>query len=91
MKNNSMNDNYRLQAPTHSDLLAIIPLTYKTNTTGELVLIDSSTLQLNKRTYFGPVNIDRMHVQLLDDRGNLLNLNSVNWSVTLICECLYQY
>lgn len=91
MKNNSMNDNYRLQAPTHSDLLAIIPLAYKTNTTGELILVDSSTLQLNKRTYFGPVNIERMNVQLMDDRGNLLNLNGVNWSVTLIVECLYQY
>jgi len=91
MKNNSTNDNYRLQAPTHSDLLAIIPLAYKTNTTGELILVDSSTLQLNKRSYFGPVNIDRMNVQLMDDRGNLLNLNGVNWSVTLIVECLYQY
>ena len=91
MKNNSTNDNYRLQAPTHSDLLAIIPLAYKTNTTGELILVDSSTLQLNKRTYFGPVNIERMHVALMDDRGNLLNLNGVNWSVTLIVECLYQY
>ena len=91
MKNNSMNDNYRLQAPTHSDLLAIIPLSYKTMTTGDLILIDSSTLQLNARTYFGPVNVERMHIQLMDDRGNLLNLNEANWSITLICECLYQY
>ena len=91
IKNNSMNDNYRLQAPTHSDLLAVIPLAYKTMTTGDLILVDSSTLQLNKRSYFGPVNIERMNIQLMDDRGNLLNLNGANWSVTLICDCLYQY
>jgi len=91
MKNNSINDNYRLRAPTHSDLLAIIPLPYKSTTTGDLMLVDSSTLQLNKRTYFGPVNIEKMNIQLMDDRGNFLNLNGGNWSVTLICECLYQY
>jgi hypothetical protein len=91
MKNNNRNDTYRLSAPTTSDVLAIVPLPFKSTTTGDLTLIDSSTLQLNKRTYFGPVNIERMRVKLLDDRGNILNLNGSDWNVTLICELLYQY
>ena len=43
------------------------------------------------RLYFGPVNIDRMAVKLLDDKGNVLNLNGSDWCFTLVCECLYQY
>ena len=48
-------------------------------------------LEANARTYFGPVNIDRMRVRLLDDKGNLVNLNDVDWSFSLLVEQLYQY
>jgi hypothetical protein len=51
----------------------------------------SGSLQDNKRTYFGPVNIDRMRVRLLDDKGNILNLNGAEWSISIISENLYQY
>jgi len=51
----------------------------------------SGSLQNISRTYFGPVNIERMAVKLLDDKGNVLNLNGNDWCFTLICECLYQY
>jgi hypothetical protein len=49
------------------------------------------SMQDNKRTYFGPVNIDRMNIKLLDDKGHLLNLNGADWCVTIITELLYQY
>ena len=48
-------------------------------------------LEANTRTYFGPVNIDRMRVRLLDDKGNLVNLNDIDWSFSLLVEQLYQY
>jgi hypothetical protein len=48
-------------------------------------------LEANERTYFGPVTIDRMRVRLLDDKGNLVNLNDVDWSFSLLIEQLYQY
>lgn len=48
-------------------------------------------LEGNDRTYFGPVNIDHMRVRLLDDKGNLVNLNDVDWSFSLLVEQLYQY
>ena len=41
--------------------------------TGSLLVEFSGSLQDNSRTYFGPVNIDRMSVKLLDDKGNVLN------------------
>ena len=41
-----------------------------------------------KREYFGPVNISRMSVKLVSDRGNSVDLNNANWSFSLICEQL---
>ena len=39
-------------------------------TTGQLYTEISGQFQDNKRIYFGPVDIDRLRIQLLDDRGN---------------------
>ncbi len=84
--------NYLAKAPTSSDILAIIPVKTSTGVpTGSLLVEFSGSLQDSVRTYFGPVNIDRMAVKLLDDKGNVLNLNGNDWCVTLVCECLYQY
>jgi hypothetical protein len=90
-KNNNNNTNFLPKAPTTSDILAIIPIKPSGYTTGSVLYEYSGSLQDNIRTYFGPVNIDRMCVKLLDDKGNILNLHGTDWCVTLICECLYQY
>jgi hypothetical protein len=92
MKNNERYSNYnKSSSPTCTDTFAIIPLDKKNMVTGELYVEDSSTLQLNKRIYFGPVNIERMRLKLLDDKGNVLNLNGADWCLTIIAEILYQY
>jgi hypothetical protein len=90
IKNNSNNTNYRLKAPTTTNVFSVVPIKIP-STTGQLIVEFGGSLQDNKKTYFGPVNIKRMHVQLLDDKGNVLNLNGTDWSITLIAECLYQY
>jgi len=82
--------NYLAKAPTSSNILAVLPVK-PTGTVGSLIIEFSGSLQQNIRTYFGPVNIERMAIKLLDDKGNVLNLNGNDWCVTLICECLYQY
>jgi hypothetical protein len=90
--NNNNLTNYLAKAPTSSDILAIIPVKTSTGVpTGSLLVEFSGSLQDNERTYFGPVNIERMAIKLLDDKGNVLNLNGNDWCVTLIAECLYQY
>ena len=92
--NNANNNltNYLTTAPTTADILAIIPVkTSVESTTGTMLVEFSGSLQDNVRTYFGPVDIDRMAVKLMDDKGNILNLNGVDWCVTLLAECLYQY
>ena len=90
LKNKNNNTNYLSKAPTTSDIMAIVPFK-ASGTTGSLLVEFGSSLQSNIRTYFGPVNIERMSVRLLDDKGNLMDLNGGDWCFTLICECLYKY
>ena len=90
-KNKNNNTNYKSKAPTSPDILSILPIKNSGATTGSMLIEFSGSLQDNSRTYFGPVNIDKMRVKLLDDKGNVLNLNGCDWCVTLICDCLYQY
>ena len=61
------------------------------NSVGDLFIEFGGSLQSNERTYFGPVAISRIHIKLLDDKGNVINLNDCNWSFSLICQVLYQY
>jgi hypothetical protein len=92
--NNNSNSitNHLSKAPTSADILAIIPVKTSAGVpTGSLLVEFSGSLQNSTRTYFGPVNIERMAVKLLDDKGNILNLNGNDWCVTIIAECLYQY
>jgi hypothetical protein len=90
-KNKNNNTNFLLKAPTTPDILAILPIKTTKMNVGELIVEYSGSLQDNIRSYFGPVNIDRMCIKLLDDKGNILNLNGTDWCFTIICECLYQY
>jgi hypothetical protein len=90
-KNRHNTANVMSTAPTSADVLAIVPLKQSGESTGKLLVDFSGSLQDSKRTYFGPVNIDRLCVKLLDDKGAVLDLNGAEWCVTLLCECLYQY
>lgn len=91
MKNRAKTINYREKAPTNSDTFALLPIKYSGLKTGDLYVDFSGSLQDNKRIYFGPVNIDRLRIRLLDDRGNVVDLHGAEWCITLISENLYQY
>ena len=91
IKNNDNNLNLRAKAPTATDTFAIIPLKLGTLATGQMYSSLDGILSENKRNYFGPVNIERMRVRLLDEKGNVLNLNGCDWNLTMVAELLYQY
>ncbi len=91
IKNRSKTISFRSKAPTNADTFGIIPIKYGSLSTGQLYSELSGQFQDNKRIYFGPVDIDRLRVTLLDDRGNIVDLHGADWSVTLISENLYQY
>jgi hypothetical protein len=81
---------FRTPAPTTNDVLAVIPLTSEVEQ-GRRIVRYGNDLSVNKRVYFGPVDIDRVHVKLLDDNGIPINLNGSDWSFTLNVNYLYQY
>ena len=43
---------------------------------------------LKQRNYFGPVNIERLHIQLIDEHGRIVNLNNMDFSFTLELGCV---
>lgn len=81
----------RHTSPTTTNVLAVIPLKTFSMSTGQPYVEFGSSLQTNERIYFGPVNIERMKVQLIDDKGNLVNMHGVDWSFTLTTTHLYEY
>jgi regulatory protein YycH of two-component signal transduction system YycFG len=91
MKNKEKNTSYRGKAPTASDTFALLPMKHTGMKTGEMYVDFSGSLQDNKRIYFGPVDIDRIHIKLLDDRSYVVDLHGSEWCITLISENLYQY
>ena len=81
----------RTTPPNTSDVLGIIPLQGITTLRPDPFISMSPSLQQNKRDYFGPVDIERIRVRLIDDKGNIVNLHDNNWSFSIIVEQLYQY
>ena len=73
----------------------------KTTSTGATEAIDGvpaklfvengGPLSLQSREYFGPVNLQTLTIGLYDDKGNLLGMNGMDWSVSLTVKSIYQY
>lgn len=91
IKNRSKTTTFKSKAPTSSDTFALIPIKYGGLNTGDIYVDFSGAMQDNKRIYFGPVDIDRLRIRLLDDKGNIVDLHGADWCITLISENLYQY
>ncbi len=92
MRDRSNTTNNKLQSVTDSDTLALIPIKKSIETPpGEGLTEFSGPLQINERTYFGPVDIERLKVKLITDKGHTLNLNGGDWSFCMMADVLYQY
>jgi len=80
----------RYRSPVNSDIIARIPVRKLSNYG---ILLDSwnSSLEDTVRNYFGPVTLKRFRIRLLNDKGYVVNLNNMNFSLSLIAEQLYQY
>ena len=83
----------RLPSPVTSNAFAIIPIKgTSVNNNNKFPYIDfSGSLQVHERKYFGPVNLRRMKVTLVDDKGQIIDLRGSEWSFVVTCELLYQY
>jgi hypothetical protein len=69
------------------DVIAKIPMI-----NGKLSLvIDNNSNPLTKtRHYNGPVNISRFHIKIIDKFGSIIDLNNMDFSITLELEILYE-
>ena len=76
--------------PYVQDIFGLIPMKVSGQQPGSTYVEFGGTLQNQERLYFGPVNIHRMSVKLVTDRGDIVDLNDVNWSFSLLCEQLYK-
>ena len=86
----------RYFSPNNPNILAKIPISQAINYNSSAPLfgnlsIDHSKIFNNKRTYFGPVTIKRLNVQLINDKGYNVNMNGMDWSMSLKIKQLYQY
>jgi len=93
--NNNVN-NYYVSAYSDSinnrNILARINLSNNGNAGGvyQTSETDGVSSQINRsRSYFGPVNIEKMRITLYDEYGRIINLNNMDWSCSLIFECMY--
>ena len=69
-----LNDNYY-----HALLNSII---------GQQISVSAANA-IKKRFYFGPVDISRLQLQILDEFGRVLDLNNMDYSMALNLVCLY--
>ena len=84
IKERQKRTNLIIDSPTENNVFAIIPnIRQNDNNFDNHIILTSNMLRENVRHYFGRVDIERVAVQLYDDKGNLINLNGANWSFTV--------
>jgi hypothetical protein len=72
---------------THNGLIGKIQ---NTHTALPMITFNDCDIDNNQvRKYFGPVNIDKLHIELLDDMGRIIDINNSDYSFTLAIETLY--
>lgn len=76
--------------PEIHDLFGIIPLKLSGLQYGQLITDYGGSLQAQTRTYFGPVNISKLSISLLTDKGDYVDLQGSNWAFSLLIETLYK-
>lgn len=80
---NTVNENIGLLAESYLDTNILSKITLNN--------IEYQNYSMNAtRNYFGPVDIQKLGIQLLDEYGRVVNLRDSDWSFTLILTCLYQ-
>jgi hypothetical protein len=83
--------NSRNYAATTSNVFAVIPLDKNALETGSIITENGGPLQLNSRNYFGPVDVEKMRIRLVDDKGENIHLHGGDWVLNVVAECLYKY
>jgi hypothetical protein len=71
-----------------SNILAMIPLT---SSSFNVCFDNGADFIEKKREYFGPVNIQKLKIQLLNQYGEVIDLNNMDFSFSLEFELGYDW
>ena len=80
--------NANLNTNLIDNVFGIVPFENKSLVWGQSMFMSDKNRY--KRKYAGPVSIEKLKIRLLNDRGNLVNLNGAEWSFSMISTHLYQ-
>jgi hypothetical protein len=87
--NNSVNNNF-ITAFTESilnpNIIARIPIN---ESYFNIIMANELNMVTEPRKYFGPVDIQRLRIQLFDEFGRVLDMNNANYSFCLSFKLLY--
>lgn len=88
---NDFNNNHNIvmDTPYQEGMISSTELLGKIPVCGDCEIQTPCCKNMKKREYFGPVNIDRLHIRLYDQYGNIVDVNSGDYSFSLEVECLY--
>lgn len=85
--NNTLNTVCFDKSTLNEDVIAKIPMI---NGKLALIVVDDNNPLAKIRRYTGPVNISKLHIKLLDKFGTIIDLNNMDFSLTLELEILYE-
>lgn len=88
--NNNVNDGFYAAFSSsilNKNILARISLQ---GSVFNLMSKDNFNLITTPRQYFGPVDIQKLQIQLLDEYGRILNLNNMDYSFCLTFQTVYE-
>ena len=71
-----INENVLARISMHSDSFSVL-------------MADNMNMVTEPRKYFGPVDIQKLRIQLFDDHGRHLDINNSNYSFVLLFKMLY--
>jgi len=90
--NNSVN-NYFIAAFNESilsqNILARLPQYSRNEEENNKLTDDINDLATIERTYFGPIHVQKLTIQLLDEYGRIVDLNKRDYSIALEFKCIY--
>ena len=93
--NNNVNNYYASAFGSSTiapNIIARLNIKQQIGSAGAFNVISGESLSTSltySREYFGPVDIQRIRITLVDDFGRVLDLNNMDWSFALMFECLY--
>ena len=71
----------------NEDVIAKVPMN---NGKLSLIINDNNNNLAKIRRYNGPINLSKLQIKLLDQFGSVINLNNMDFSLTIEMQILYE-